>query len=136
YKDQAGKTSKPNPSPMSPGASKPATDGRFKTSHISSKFRTRQLILTGPVRCSRCHAVAGLVFPDGTSSPGAMVRPLSGPSPRPLTPQSPSPEGPPEPVGALAGFEPGRPPSDPVGALAGFESPGASADSPGRSRRR
>ncbi len=44
---------------VSPGASKPATRGRFKTSHNSYEFRTRSLILTGSTRCSKCQRLSG-----------------------------------------------------------------------------
>ena len=64
---------------MSPGASKPATRGRFKTSHNSYGFRTRWLILTGSARCSKYQTTTGLLFPHGRASLGLAVRLLSGP---------------------------------------------------------
>src|SRR5512135_3112277 len=73
---------------LSPGASKPATRGRFKTSHNSYVFRTRSLILTGSTRCSKCQATTGLLFPPGNASLGPVVRFLSGPLHAPGTAQT------------------------------------------------
>ena len=68
---------------VSPGASKPATHGRFKTSHNSYGFRTRSLILTGSTRCSKCQARTGLLFHPGSVPLGPAAWPLSGPPARP-----------------------------------------------------
>src|SRR5437879_4777647 len=64
---------------LSPGASKPATHGRFKTSHHSWGFRTRLLTLTGSTSCSMDQASTGLLFPPGVASLGPAVRPRSRP---------------------------------------------------------
>lgn len=63
---------------LSPGASKPATHGRFKTSHDSWGFRTRLLTLTGSTSCSKHQASAGFLFPPEASSVPPTVRPLPG----------------------------------------------------------
>src|ERR1700724_3396104 len=62
---------------LSPGASKPATHGRFKTSHHSWGFRTRLLTLTGSASCSKYQTSTGLLIPHGAASLGPAVRPLS-----------------------------------------------------------
>ena len=91
---------------VSPGASKPATHGRFKTSHHSWGFRTRMLTLTGSTSCSKSQASAGLLFPPEAASLGPAVRPLSRPPALIRTGSDVLLRGPPEPGGALAGFEP------------------------------
>jgi hypothetical protein len=63
--------------PMSPGASKPATHGRFKTSHHSWGFRTRLLTLTGSTSCSKHQASARFLFPPEAAS----LRPTDWPLP-------------------------------------------------------
>ena len=50
------------PRKLSPGASKPATYGRIKTSHDSEWFRTRLLTVTGSTACSKSQASTGLLF--------------------------------------------------------------------------
>ena len=56
---------------MSPGSSKPATYGRFKTSHDSWWFRTHLLTLTGSAACSKSQVPAGFLFPAETVSVGS-----------------------------------------------------------------
>ena len=64
---------------VSPGASKPATHGRFKTSHDSGWFRTRMLTLTGLAACSKSQAPIGFLFPSKAVFVGSTIRPISRP---------------------------------------------------------
>jgi hypothetical protein len=64
---------------VSPGASKPATHGRFKTSHDSWVFGTRMLTLAGLTSCSKSQASTGLLFPPEAASVRPVIRPLARP---------------------------------------------------------
>ena len=121
---------------LSPGASKPATYGRFKTSHDSGLFRTRLLNLTGSATCSKSQVSIGILFPSLAAFLRSTIRPLSRLFGPPWTAYSPSFGALSEPVGALAGFELDCPSSEPGGALAGFESSSRDDDVLARSFRR
>jgi hypothetical protein len=62
---------------VSPGASKPATHGRFKTSHDSWGVLVHGLTLTGSTFCSKYQTSTGFLFPAGMVSLGLAVQPVS-----------------------------------------------------------
>jgi helix-turn-helix protein len=121
---------------VSPGASKPATHGRFKTSHDSWGFSSTIRLYPAQPSVQSIRWRPALFFRPGWLPSVRRFDLSSGGRRSPGPAQSPSFEALPEPGGALAGFESGRPPSEPGGALAGFESGSGSGDAPGRSRRR
>jgi hypothetical protein len=62
---------------VSPGALKPATHGRFKTSHDCWWFWTLLLTLSGSTGCSKSQASTGFLFPPEVVTFGLTVWPLS-----------------------------------------------------------
>ena len=58
---------------LSPGASKPATYGRFKTSHDCWGFLVHRLTLAGSTFCSKYQTPTGLLFRVGIASFGLAI---------------------------------------------------------------